>query len=82
MDYPNMTFSESFFRDTRPDYYIFDCSYNGHSCRNMHKNGEPDTIYWKPALSMAGNCIEFDPNIIRTGSESVTYSIQCIQYVI
>ena len=67
VDYPNITFSKSFFRDTRPDYYIFDCSYIGHSCKNTRKNGRPDKVYWKHVLSMAGNCIEFDPNTVRKG---------------
>ena len=63
--YPNITFSDTFFRDTRPDYYIFDCSYIGHSCKNTRlKNGKPDKVYWKHVLSMAGNCIEFDPNTV------------------
>ena len=35
--YPNITFSDTFFRDTRPDYYIFDCSYIGHSCKESFK---------------------------------------------
>ena len=67
VDYPNITFSKTFFRDTRPDYYIFDCSYIGHSCKNTRRNGRPDKIYWKHVLSMAGNCIEFDPNTVRKG---------------
>lgn len=48
------------------DYYIFDCSYIGHTCKNERsRNGKPAKIYWKHVLSMAGNCIEFDPNEIR-----------------
>ena len=51
---------DDFYSVTRPDYYIFDCSFNGKNCRN---NGS--VRYWDRKVAITGNCVEFDPNTIE-----------------
>ncbi|CBY43247.1 unnamed protein product, partial [Oikopleura dioica] len=49
-----------FYSSTRPDYYIFDCRFNGKNCRN-----NASVKYWERKIAMTGNCVEFDPNKIE-----------------